>query len=107
LRVFNNLIKNAIQAIPAAQSGKVEVFAFTDNNTITVLVKDNGTGIPEHLRERIFIPNFTTKSSGSGLGLAICRNIIREAGGNIDFITETGKGTTFRVNLPLYNEALK
>lgn len=102
LRVFNNLVKNAIQAIPEGKAGKVEVFAFTDNRLVTVLVKDNGSGIPEALRERIFVPNFTTKSTGSGLGLAICRNIIREAGGNIDFITRTGVGTTFRVTLPLY-----
>jgi signal transduction histidine kinase len=105
--VFNNLIKNAIQAIPSHVRGRVEVFAFTDHATVTVLVKDNGTGIPEALRDRIFIPNFTTKSSGSGLGLAICRNIIREAGGNINFITEDGKGTTFRVMLPLYEEVEK
>lgn len=104
LRVFNNLVKNAIQAIPEGRKGKVEIFAFTDNQSITALVKDNGTGIPEALRERIFIPNFTTKSAGSGLGLAICRNIIREAGGNIDFITQTGEGTTFRVTLPLYHD---
>ena len=102
LRVFNNLIKNAIQAIPEGEPGRVEVFAFTDTESVTVLVKDNGSGIPEALRERIFIPNFTTKSSGSGLGLAICRNIIREAGGNIDFMTQTGQGSTFRVTLPVY-----
>lgn len=107
LRVFNNLIKNAIQAIPSHVQGQVEVFAFTDRATVTVLVKDNGTGIPEALRDRIFIPNFTTKSSGSGLGLAICRNIVREAGGNINFITEDGKGTTFRVMLPLYDKVEK
>jgi two-component system nitrogen regulation sensor histidine kinase NtrY len=103
LRVFNNLVKNAIQAIPEGQSGLVEIFAFTDNHSVTALVKDNGSGIPLALRERIFIPNFTTKSAGSGLGLAICRNIIREAGGTIDFITETGVGTTFRVTLPLFH----
>jgi len=101
LRVFNNLVKNAIQAIPEGKAGKVEIFSFTDHQSVTVLVKDNGTGIPAALRERIFVPNFTTKSTGSGLGLAICRNIIREAGGNIDFITQTGEGTTFRVTLPL------
>lgn len=104
LRVFNNLVKNAIQAIPQGKEGKVEVFAFTDNQSVTVLVKDNGSGIPEALRERIFIPNFTTKSTGSGLGLAICRNIIREAGGEIGFMTKTGEGTTFRVTLPLYRD---
>lgn len=105
LRVFNNLVKNAMQAIPEGKPGKVEIFAFTDDRSVTVLVKDNGSGIPEALRDRIFVPNFTTKSTGSGLGLAICRNIIREAGGNIDFMTQTGEGTTFRVTLPLYTPA--
>ncbi len=100
LRVFNNLVKNAIQAIPENRKGRVDIFGFTDENSLTILVKDNGTGIPEELRERIFTPNFTTKGSGSGLGLAICRNIVRESGGEIDFLTQTGEGTTFRTILP-------
>lgn len=99
LRVFNNLVKNAIQAIPENREGHVDILGFSDENTLTILVKDNGTGIPEELRERIFTPNFTTKGSGSGLGLAICRNIVRENGGEIDFTTQTGEGTTFRTVL--------
>ena len=104
LRVFNNLVKNAIQAIPEGRKGKVEIFGFTDGKNNTILVKDNGTGIPEFQRERIFTPNFTTKSSGSGLGLAISRNIVRECGGEIDFITRSGEGTTFRTMLPHRSE---
>jgi signal transduction histidine kinase len=102
LRVFNNLIKNAIQSIPENKQGHVDIFGFTDENNLTILVKDNGTGIPEDLRDRIFTPNFTTKGSGSGLGLAICRNIVRESGGEIDFLTQTGEGTTFRTVLPYW-----
>jgi nitrogen fixation/metabolism regulation signal transduction histidine kinase len=102
LRVFNNLIKNAIQSIPENKQGHVDIFGFTDENNLTILVKDNGTGIPEDLRDRIFTPNFTTKGSGSGLGLAICRNIVRESGGEIDFLTQTGEGTTFRTVLPCW-----
>ena len=64
-------------------------------------MEDNGSGIPENMQEKVFMPNFTTKSSGTGLGLAICRNIIDMIGGNIYFRTRPGRGTTFFVELPL------
>jgi len=63
-------------------------------------VRDNGQGIPEAIRQKVFSPNFTTKSSGMGLGLAICRNIVQQAGGQIYFQTEELAGTTFFVELP-------
>ena len=62
---------------------------------------DHGTGIPVEMRQKIFIPNFTTKSSGTGLGLAICHGIVEKANGDIWFETEEGKGSTFYVALPL------
>jgi signal transduction histidine kinase len=67
------------------------------------MVKDNGEGIPEETRAKIFVPNFTTKTSGTGLGLAMCKSIVEQAGGNIWFNTETNQGTTFFVQLPLLN----
>ena len=62
---------------------------------------DNGTGIDAADRERIFQPNFTTKSSGMGLGLAMVLRIVEAAGGTVTFTTEVGVGTTFVLKLPL------
>ena len=97
--VFNNLIKNAIQSIPFNQDGLVEVSIREEGSRWKVSIKDNGSGIPNEEQDKIFIPNFTTKSGGMGLGLAMVRNIILSQGGNIDFETEVGKGTTFYIYL--------
>jgi signal transduction histidine kinase len=70
-------------------------------NTILVTVTDNGAGIAEEVRSKIFTPNFTTKTSGTGLGLAMCKGIVEESKGNIWFQTTLGIGTTFFVELPL------
>lgn len=100
-RVLNNLFKNAIQAIPDERPGVIEVSLRQDKNVVVLEVSDNGSGIPEDIREKVFVPNFSTKSSGTGLGLAICKNIVETAGGQIHFQTETGIGTTFFVELPI------
>ncbi len=100
-RVLNNLFKNAIQAIPDGRPGVIEVSLRQNKNMVVLEVSDNGSGIPEDIREKVFVPNFSTKSSGTGLGLAICKNIIETAGGNIYFTTENGIGTTFYVELPI------
>lgn len=97
LRCFNNLLKNAIEAIPAGKHGIIEIKYTITGNEIFIKIIDNGGGIPEGLRERIFVPNFTTKSSGTGLGLALVKNAIEYAGGSISFDTELGKGTTFYI----------
>ena len=99
-RVFINLIKNATQAIPDGIRGKIEV-TLSQSDNLEIRFKDNGSGIPEEIRGKIFTPNFTTKSSGSGLGLAMCKNIVINAGGTITFETQVGQGTTFIVTLPL------
>ena len=70
------------------------------NKNILLTIKDNGNGIPENLREKIFEPNFTTKSSGTGLGLAFVKNSIENAGGKVWFETIIGTGTTFYFSLP-------
>jgi two-component system NtrC family sensor kinase len=69
---------------------------------IVIEVSDTGKGIPEDIRDRIFEPGFTTKGKGkgTGLGLSIAKKIMEEHGGAIDFSTETGVGTTFRLTLP-------
>ena len=100
-RVFINLIKNAIHSIPESYTGKIEIgFNDTDDNMVEFYVKDNGKGIDEISQERLFEPNFTTKTSGMGLGLPIVKSIIENSGGQIWFKTEKDKGTTFFFTLP-------
>lgn len=99
-RVFINLIKNAVQAIPEGIKGKIHV-EVTAKDKFVCKITDNGCGIPEEIRNKIFAPSFTTKSSGSGLGLSMCRTMVRNAHGNITFETVLGQGTTFIVELPL------
>jgi signal transduction histidine kinase len=100
VRVFSNLIKNAIQSIPEGTAGKIIIDLKRADKNIEIMVTDNGAGISPEVRDRIFAPNFTTKSSGTGLGLAIVKNIINNSGGTIRFETEEGSGTTFHIFLP-------
>ncbi|MGZ3776564.1 MAG: ATP-binding protein, partial [Mucilaginibacter sp.] len=100
LRSFNNLLKNAIEAIPNGNQGLIEIEHLLTGKNILLQIKDNGNGIDDHLREKIFVPNFTTKSSGTGLGLAFVKNSIENAGGKVWFETVKGAGTTFFISLP-------
>jgi signal transduction histidine kinase len=100
LRCFNNLLKNAIEAIPADRQGLIEINYLITSKNILLSVKDNGNGIPDNLRDKIFEPNFTTKSSGTGLGLAFVKNSIENAGGKVWFETTIGSGTAFYFSLP-------
>ena len=101
LRVLNNLIKNAVQAMPEDHDGRISVIARREGSRARIEVRDNGTGIPEEARERIFTPSFTTKSSGMGLGLAMVKRMVEQAGGRVWFESEAGEGTRFLVELPL------
>lgn len=99
--VFNNLIKNAIQAMPTDRSPKIDITLTQSEKNILITVTDNGNGIPTDIQEKIFKPNFTTKSTGMGLGLAIVNGIILEHNGEISFTTKEGEFTTFSILLPL------
>lgn len=101
IRVFNNLIINAIQAIPSDRKGDIHVSLYRVDQHAVVQITDNGGGIPPEIQKRVFEPNFTTKTSGSGLGLAICRKIIEALDGNIRFETRENEGTDFFVELPI------
>ncbi len=102
LRSFNNLIKNAIEARvkgkPFVIHIKVESLF---SGFVSIDIQDNGKGIDENIRERIFQPNFTTKSSGTGLGLAFVKQAIETIGGTISYKTKTSVGTTFYILIPL------
>ena len=75
--------------------------AFEDKNSITIKVKDNGCGIAEELTHRLFIPNFTTKTTGTGLGLAMVKNSVTSFNGTITFETDINFGTTFILMFPV------
>lgn len=105
-QIFTNLVVNAIQAMPAnaleRNELRVRVYRHA-NGQVVGEIADNGPGIPPEVRDRIFEPFFTTKppGEGTGLGLAICRSILVALGGSIEVDTAPGKGTTFRVMLPV------
>jgi signal transduction histidine kinase len=103
-RLFTNLIKNAIEASGENEKINIYISIQKQNEDILVSVRDEGSGIPAEMQQKIFSPNFTTKSSGTGLGLAICKAIVEKANGSIWFETEEGKGTTFFVMFPSYKE---
>ncbi|MDP1811888.1 MAG: ATP-binding protein [Sediminibacterium sp.] len=100
-RLFTNLLQNAIEA--GEGSGKIVKVVINqkiENDSIVFSLKDYSGGIPEGMKENIFTPNFTTKSSGTGLGLAICKGIVEKANGQIWFESEAGVGTAFYIRLP-------
>lgn len=101
LRVLNNLLKNAIQAIPEDRHGMISMELRKEENNAVIIVTDNGTGISDEKKDKVFVPNFTTKSSGTGLGLAMSKNIIESFYGSIYFETEVNVGTSFFVKLPI------
>ncbi|MDR2848529.1 MAG: GHKL domain-containing protein, partial [Bacteroidales bacterium] len=103
-RVFINLFKNSLQAIPKDRKPQILVDVQQLNRMIWVRIKDNGMGIPKDMQEKIFQPNFTTKSSGMGVGLNIVRSIIESTGGTISFNTKPHEGTAFILSLPSKNE---
>jgi len=100
VQVFNNLLKNAIQAIPENRIGEINVDLQTDSERIYIEIKDNGIGIENDLYDKLFVPNFTTKNTGMGLGLAIAKNIIELSGGSISFTSTLDEGTIFSIKLP-------
>lgn len=105
LGVFNNLINNAIQAIPADKKGEVVISTETDSQQVLIKISDNGKGIPRENYPNMFVPNFTTKTSGTGLGLAIVKSAVESLGGSVWFESTTGEGTTFFIQLPVVSQS--
>jgi signal transduction histidine kinase len=99
-RVFTNIISNAVQAMNG-KGGQLDINAAVDDETISVLFKDNGCGIPAENLEKIYEPLFTTKPKGIGLGLAISKRLVEQNGGKIEVASQVGQGTTFTVKLPI------
>jgi PAS domain S-box-containing protein len=112
-QVFPNLINNAIQAMP--DGGELSLITqkssvhnsengSTDRQYISVIITDNGIGMSTDNLAKVFNPFFTTKDKGTGLGLAISHNIIKAHQGTIDVVSEEGKGTSFTVKIPSWDE---
>ena len=100
IRIVTNLVKNATQAVKVIENPKIEVKVRDENGNVIISVADNGKGISEEDKNRIFEPKFTTKSSGMGLGLPMIKNIVEAYNGSISFTSEIEKGTVFIVKIP-------
>lgn len=100
IRVVTNLVKNAIQATEEQENPMIKVDVSQDNYHVCIAVQDNGVGIPEDNKPKVFEPKFTTKNSGMGLGLAMVKNIVETFKGTITFESHEHIGTTFRIKFP-------
>jgi nitrogen fixation/metabolism regulation signal transduction histidine kinase len=100
LRVFNNLIKNATQAVLADKKSEINIKIDQSADYYNISVSDNGSGISPEQKAKLFVPYFTTKSTGSGLGLAMCKQIIESHRGTIDLDSTSEYGTAFTITLP-------
>jgi len=111
-QAIGNLLQNAMDAMP--QGGTLEIRAMMlDHHSdfrlgyrrhrkeLSLDIRDTGIGIPKDKLERIFLPFFTTKVKGTGMGLALVHKIVLSHGGRIEVNSEEGRGTTFRILLPL------
>ncbi|MDY6437451.1 MAG: HAMP domain-containing sensor histidine kinase [Bacteroidales bacterium] len=103
-RVFGNIIKNAIQAIGSSKIGHIEVILSSLGERYKIKISDNGCGIKESDKAKVFFPNFTTKSSGMGVGLSVSQDIVQGMGGNITVASQEGIGTVFTIDLPILKE---
>ncbi len=98
-QAFLNIINNGIQSMP--DGGTIEVTTAQSGGSIVVSIEDTGPGIPGEVMSKLFVPFFTTRKTGSGLGLAVTKRIIENHGGDIEVVSEVGKGTKFNVSLPI------
>lgn len=99
-RALNNILKNAVESLDKDAS-EIRVELIPKKTAVSVHVRDNGSGISDSDKGKIFLPKFSTKSSGTGLGLAITRQIIEAHGGEIRFLSEPGRGSEFIITLPV------
>jgi signal transduction histidine kinase len=98
-RVFGNLVKNAVDAMP--NGGKLTITSRESDDNVEIAFADTGTGMTKEVMEKIWAPFFTTKARGMGLGLPICKRFVEAHGGSIRVENTFGKGTTFTVTIPI------
>jgi len=100
-RVVGNILKNAIQAVSNTQNAHIKLNINKLESRYKINISDNGCGIKEEDKAKIFFPNFTTKSSGMGVGLSVSQDIMQSIGGNITFSSTEGVGTIFTIDVPI------
>jgi signal transduction histidine kinase len=100
-QVLLNLLMNAAQAMP--DGGRIVVSASREGRSLALIVADDGPGIPEEMRTRVFDPFFTTRESGTGLGLAVVQQIVSQHGGQIEVEQNGAQGARFVVRIPIRN----
>lgn len=102
-QILNNLVANALQALP--QGGRLEVTSRSDESSVSFSVRDDGVGIPDSEQDQIFDSGFTTSDNGHGLGLAIVQRFVQAQGGSIEMQSRQNWGTEFVVRFPLGKES--
>lgn len=106
IRIVTNLVKNAIQSVPADRTPEVNLHLQQMKDFVVLRITDNGVGIPPHLGDKIFEPKFTTTTGGMGLGLAMVKKIIEDYNGEIRYISEKGRGTEFTIRIPYVKSSI-
>lgn len=101
-QVLMNIIKNSIEAIPNDSNGEIKVYTKIKKNKYILFIEDNGEGMTKETLQKMKEPFFTTKKRGSGLGVSLIYEIVEAHGGKIEYETEYGKGTTVKLEFPLY-----
>ncbi len=99
-----NILQNAVDAVEIRTGGVIKLRAYSLSDSVKIEFEDNGVGIHEGLVDKIFEPFFSTKDTGKGvgLGLTLCYEFLNKMGGNIEVESTLGRGTLFKVSLPLY-----
>jgi nitrogen fixation/metabolism regulation signal transduction histidine kinase len=104
MRIVTNLIINGIQSVSPDEYPIIDLRLFTSDDKAIIEVRDNGQGIPESIRSKVFLPNFSTKQGGTGIGLALSKRGIEHAGGSIWFETGINAGTSFFISMPITDQ---
>jgi len=102
-QVLINIIKNSIEALDGISNGKIDVNYKTDNNNLLVSIKDNGIGMDEETRIKVFDAFYTTKKCGTGLGVSLSKEIIEGHNGKIEYLSKENEGTLVKITLHLTN----
>ena len=104
IRIITNIVQNALQSVPKERNPIIGVQLSSETDKTILSITDNGDGISHEIKDKIFEPKFTTKTSGMGLGLGIVKKIIESHKGSIEYISKNRKGTTFTITLPNFGD---
>ncbi|GAB4544483.1 MAG: hypothetical protein Fur0020_13790 [Thermodesulfovibrionia bacterium] len=97
-QAITNLLINAVESMP--DGGRLDIDVMPKDDAVIIEIRDTGCGIPDDIKDKIFLPFFTTKERGIGVGLALVQKIVISHNGRIEFESEEGRGSTFRISLP-------